>query len=406
MTFTLKTKEFIYRNLKLRKRLEKMLDNQRYADTVFLVNKAKFHASSHLISIHSDVLHDLIDEHFENCGDREIRIAPVKHEISFLVLLQYMYGLDISFTALDKEILCEILYLCSLYQVIDFFEDLKTYIADIEIFDKEYVVALLNTAKKYEIKDLYEQLLVFTFRNANEIVKHHSFEELRYDVLVDLIQSDWFNAPEKDIFLGMVEWHNYNINLDELMEEYHTFPDDPEEVGCSVEDALAPDHEYNDAESCNTSTKCVMNGHSVIKHLNELSILPSTTNTTQPGTSTSQERSLIVDTTQPGTNTSQERSLIVENFSENMLKRLMKHIRLRQMTTNEYREILELYDIEPYQSVLKGDHFSQSKVPRYFCSDSSRFRVSLVENVKKCTKLGFQILGRVIIFYAKNLSNA
>lgn len=389
MAFTLKTKEFFYRNLKLRKRLEKMLDNQRYADTVFLVNKAKFHASSHLISIHSDVLHDLIDEHFENCGDREIRIAPVKHEISFLVLLQYMYGLDISFTALDKEILCEILYLCSLYQVIDFFEDLKSYIADIEIFDIEYVVALLNTAKKYEIKDLYEQLLVFTFRNANEIVKHHSFEELRYDVLVDLIQSDWFNAPEKDIFMGMVEWHNYNINLDELMEEYHTFPDDPEEVGCSIEDALAPDHEYNDAESCNTSTKCVMNGHSVVKHLIELSILPSATNTTQPGTSNSQERSLIV-----------------ENFSENMLKRLMKHIRLRQMTTNEYREILELYDIEPYQSVLKGDHFSQSKVPRCFCSDSSRFRVSLVENVKKCTKLGFQILGRVIIFYAKNLSNA
>lgn len=195
-------------NTQVSKKLLKMWNNVKYSDTKFLVNQTQFHASSHLVTVSSDALEYLVDNHYENCNDREITIPSVKHAESFANILRYIYGLEINFTQMSKAVMCEVLHLSDTYELPDFSKELKSFLGKLDSFQVDSAVVLLNTAKKFHLDELYEKLTVFAYKNTEQLVKHESFKQLQFDVLCDLLKSDFFCAPEINILTGVLVWHN------------------------------------------------------------------------------------------------------------------------------------------------------------------------------------------------------
>uniref|UniRef100_A0A8D8L9I4 BTB domain-containing protein n=1 Tax=Cacopsylla melanoneura TaxID=428564 RepID=A0A8D8L9I4_9HEMI len=102
----------------LQKRLETMFNNAAYADTVFTVKQNKFHALSQLVAVASGKLDAVMSEHFSYCNDRDMKLYDVKCEESFTVILKYVYGLDINFSHLKTNVLCEAINLAEVYQLV------------------------------------------------------------------------------------------------------------------------------------------------------------------------------------------------------------------------------------------------------------------------------------------------
>ncbi|KAL1449032.1 hypothetical protein WDU94_000270 [Cyamophila willieti] len=183
-------------------------NNPEYSDTTFIIQGNKFYAWSGLLSIASPTLGSLVSEHFAICDDREITLYKIKYDESFTTILKHIYGLDIEFTKIDSYVICEVLALSETYKLTNFIKDLKDYLSKMNCFSLDSTVILLNTASKYDIQNLYKQLTVFAYQNADQLVKHESFHNLEYNVLLELIKSDWFCCEEIDILKGILTWHS------------------------------------------------------------------------------------------------------------------------------------------------------------------------------------------------------
>uniref|UniRef100_A0A8D8YP35 BTB domain-containing protein n=1 Tax=Cacopsylla melanoneura TaxID=428564 RepID=A0A8D8YP35_9HEMI len=192
-------------------KLELMLNNKERSDTVFLVNNTRYYAWSHLVAMNSTVLESLMNEYFAHCEDREIKIRNVKHDDSFYLVLKYMYGVKMNFAETNINVICEAMCLAERFEIVDLSKELKQFVATkIDGFDIEAVVTLLNTSRIYNLDDgdVYKKVTDYAYRNAENLVYHTSFVQLQYEVLVDLLKSDWFYAKEIEILRGVLTWHD------------------------------------------------------------------------------------------------------------------------------------------------------------------------------------------------------
>uniref|UniRef100_A0A8D8SE74 Kelch repeat and BTB domain-containing protein 12 n=1 Tax=Cacopsylla melanoneura TaxID=428564 RepID=A0A8D8SE74_9HEMI len=202
-------------------KLETMLNNEQRSDTLFLVNEARYRVLSHLVAAYSPVLKSMINEHFAYCDDRDIKIRNVRNEESFHLLLKFMYGVEMNFTQTNIIVICEALSLAEKYEIGDFSKELKSYITSTPArFQIDTVVVLLNTARKLNLTDLYEKAKVYAYENTEQLVKHESFVDLQYEVLVDLLKSDYFCAKEIEILNGLLTWHDDMDSCDELVKSF------------------------------------------------------------------------------------------------------------------------------------------------------------------------------------------
>ncbi|KAL1451574.1 hypothetical protein WDU94_005935 [Cyamophila willieti] len=194
--------------LVLEKIMGLMFNNVNFSDTMFTVNEQKFYALSQLLAASSATLDTLISTHYEHCQDKDIKLYGIRNEESFMIILQYIYGMNINFSQMNITVMCEVLALSEKYKLNDFFKELKCFLSEMMCFQLDSVVALLNTSSKYNMSELYKRVTVFAYDNTEELVKHETFLDLQYHVLVDLIKSDWFYCPEIDILTGMLAWHS------------------------------------------------------------------------------------------------------------------------------------------------------------------------------------------------------
>lgn len=315
----------VFPNLEIRQKLEKMLNNEKFSDTVFLVNKSRFHASSHLVSVSSATLGSMLDEHFENCGDREIKIDHVKQDVSFSIILRYINGLDIDFDAMSKNVLCEVLDLSERFGLSNFSKELKNYVSNLASFNIDYIVVLLNSAKKYHIELLYLNLRRFALINADALVKHDSFVELQYDVLLELIKDDHFCTGEIDILRGVLKWHTDNLK---------------EESGFKETSFQMEKVKHGFKETLFQMEKVK---HFVGYVLKLLHIVKN------------DEESREVSNVSPDDKFSQ----LVKSFSDNVLKTLLSHIRAKRILLDDFLNASQTELFRSYE-LLDPKHFSQS----------------------------------------------
>uniref|UniRef100_A0A8D8MDU8 BTB domain-containing protein n=1 Tax=Cacopsylla melanoneura TaxID=428564 RepID=A0A8D8MDU8_9HEMI len=373
-----------------------MLNNKERSDTVFLVNNTRYYAWSHLVAMNSTVLESLMNEYFAHYEDREIKIQNVKHEESFYLVLQYMYGVTMNFTETNINIICEALCLAERFKMADFSKELKQFVSTkIDGFDIEAVVTLLNTSRKYNLDDVYKKVTDYAFRNAEHLVNHTSFVQLQYEVLVDLLKSDWFYAKEIEILRGVLTWHDdmdakkREINADKTNGDNADEKDvDNESQSTTGEqnfeeltDTLSVNNaEQNDTLSVNndkqTETLSVNN--------EELTDTLSVNNEEQTDTmsvnneehtdisraGSSADPSCLLDENNTDNanltpNRAEDLTNLVQSFKENVLKSLLSNIRHLRFLGFEYMKALETDLFQKYKDLLADyNNFSQSTEPR------------------------------------------
>uniref|UniRef100_A0A8D8T4X6 BTB/POZ domain-containing protein 9 n=1 Tax=Cacopsylla melanoneura TaxID=428564 RepID=A0A8D8T4X6_9HEMI len=354
----------------LQQRMGTLFNNVKFSDTVFTVKNQKFYALSQLVAVASGKLDSVISEHFAHCDDKEITLYDVKCQESFSIVLQYMYGLDINFSQMKMSVLCEVINLAENYQLTMFSKDLKNYLSKIDTFELDSLTVLLNTARKYNLNDLYERLKVFAFEHAADFVKHESIIKLQYEVLLNLIKSDWFCAPEIDILVGVLNWHNEMTtkksketpekdcgsdsdggNQDVDMETDHSYANvlsdnednnQEENQDLEEEDIEHVEEEVEDFESEEQEGK-TEDYESGINNLNE--------HNSNSEVVTSNKRSDCAE--------------LVKLFSNNVLKSLLLHVRVKQITLYDHLKLSQTSLFKKYKHMFQNDkYFSQTSESR------------------------------------------
>uniref|UniRef100_A0A8D8MBK3 BTB domain-containing protein n=1 Tax=Cacopsylla melanoneura TaxID=428564 RepID=A0A8D8MBK3_9HEMI len=374
-----------------------MLNNKERSDTVFLVNNTRYYAWSHLVAMNSTVLESLMNEYFAHCEDRQIKIRNVKHDDSFYLVLKYMYGVKMNFTETNINVICEAMCLAERFEIVDLSKELKQFVATkIDGFDIEAVVTLLNTSRKYNLDDVYKKVTDYAFRNAEHLVNHTSFVQLQYEVLVDLLKSDWFYAKEIEILRGVLTWHDdmdakkREINADNTINGDNADEKDVDNESQSttgeqnfeeLTDTLSVNNaEQNDTLSVNndkqTETLSVNN--------EELTDTLSVNNEEQTDTmsvnneehtdisraGSSADPSCLLDENNTDNanltpNRAEDLTNLVQSFKENVLKSLLSNIRHLRFLGFEYMKALETDLFQKYKDLLADyNNFSQSTEPR------------------------------------------
>ncbi|KAI5696040.1 hypothetical protein M8J75_007240 [Diaphorina citri] len=348
-------------NVKLaQKHLEEMLNNKKYSDTVFLVNGNQFYALSYLMAISSKAFDSLLNDHFENCGDKKIRINNVKFEDSFLIILKYIYGVEIDLDEIPPGVLCEVVCLAETYELTEFCSDLKVHLSGLKEFQVDAVVVLLNTASKLDVTQLYNRLTDFVFLNTEQLVKHRSFVDLQFHVLVDLIKSDLFFAPEIDILTAVLKWH---FDMSKGRTKRRGTPE-KEIVGKGVIEEENGDSDTQTEVSSfdNLDSADTFDSKSDGDDTNEN--LSKGTEDFIPEEQTEQSMKSCDDNIQGDQACSQME--LISAFSENVLKELLSHIRIQRISALEYIKAMETELFKNYKDILMDDkHFTQNSEPRY-----------------------------------------
>lgn len=201
------SKDHIFYSSEHSQKFEKMINNQKYSDIIFLVNNSNIHASKHVVSGASEYFESLILCSSNGSSNHSINIANIKNSESFMVILRYLYGVGINFSKMNASVMHEVLHLCGLYKLPVFAKELQTHLSNLNNFSLDSAVALLNYSEKSNVKVLYDKLIIYAYTQAEKLVKHESFVDLNYKVLVALLKSDSFCAQEIDILTAILKWH-------------------------------------------------------------------------------------------------------------------------------------------------------------------------------------------------------
>lgn len=407
--------EDVFVNPDLSEKLKEMWNKEEFSDTLFLVNDCQFHVSSHWVSVMSGVLKGVISDHYQHCGDREIQINEVKNNESFSVVLKFIYGFGINLKEMDKELLCDVLYQAERFQLNGFSKKLKSYLSSLDKFDIDSFAVLINTAKNFAIDDLYKKLVIFAYENADQLVKHESFVDLKYDVLSEMLKADNFFAAEIDILLGALKWHENNFdkkNYDEALkvENDHEFigVTNMSHVSKTLEEPnvhdktdqnniLADEKRSNEKGEEEEKEKLddLSSADSVLKENNILTVSDelneqvlkrnseinayencntgeASVNAVEKVNEEEEKLNVAGPVLKEHKNSSDELNLPNEGllnqlnkFSENILKSLLSHIRIRQVSFLDFQIASNLDSAKKYKQFLeKCELFSQTFDPR------------------------------------------
>uniref|UniRef100_A0A8D9ANK7 BTB/POZ domain-containing protein 9 n=1 Tax=Cacopsylla melanoneura TaxID=428564 RepID=A0A8D9ANK7_9HEMI len=372
----------------LQKRMQLMFNNEKHSDTVFTVKQHKFYAISEIVSVASSKLDTVISEHFAHCDDKKIKLYDVKCEKSFSVILQYMYGLDINFSELTMHVLCGVITLAETYQLDEFVKDLKSYLSKVDKFEMNSLVVLLNTARKYNLEELYGKLKVFAYEHAEEFVKHDTIVQLQYECILNLIKSDWFCAPEIDILKGVLNWHTF-MNTKEKRESLEHDDEDDAEVEDSSDDRCSvasdqtcdgDDVEMEDINNdrCSEASDQMCDGDDATRSKRQKREHVESTDV-EVLEHNANEQNLDSEAT-----TVADQKDKCSEFSENVLKSLLLHVRVKKISMFHFIELCETD--EKYEQML-GDKklFSQTNDARQKCvhivSQNGNDKLSVTESV-------------------------
>lgn len=399
-----------------------IMNNKKYSDMTFVVNKKQYHACKIVMSAASEVFASLISEHSDNCMDKEVLVTGVKHHESFLKILQYIHGLEINLTLMNKLVLCELLTLTKEYKLDEFHTDLKEYISKVKRFKLNSVVAMLNTAKTYNLVNLYKNLKKYVYQRTEQFLKHRSFDNLKYEVLLDLLGSDLFYSKEIDILRATLNWHDENIidveekeKIDSEMDEEIHLEDNRNIDNDEIDDSLFQTHVaeqflskfsdelfYNENdkehnldvhnEEGNATSEILSEvqdeeinleqPNSNVENINEAASNPSATNNIEVDES---EATVMAPTSNVNSKTASQ----VEIFSENVLQMLLKHIRFARIPMFDFLDSMNTGIFNKYRDrILRvQNQMKTNEVPRIVYCDNYRelkFTIrGILDNMRK-----------------------
>ncbi|KAI5755471.1 hypothetical protein M8J77_017114 [Diaphorina citri] len=213
----------------LQRNISELLNQPESSDIVLVVNNARYYACSYILASSSNVMKGMVKSWFQDFQESlntpsyiqfpastklECLVPDVKSHESFYNILKYIYGAPIKLGSLSASVLCEMVRLAHVYDLTEFHEDIKCYLSKVKNtrIKIHSSVILLNTAYTFDIKHLYERVKRYICQHSESFLRHESFAELQYPVLLDLLQSKWFySSSEITILREVLIWHDKNI---------------------------------------------------------------------------------------------------------------------------------------------------------------------------------------------------
>lgn len=317
-----------------------LFNNKDYSDITFVVNKKHYYASEIVMSAASKVFKSLIKEkeHLKNGTDWEILILGIKYEESFFYILKYIHGFDIDLSTINKLVLCELIHLTEHYKLNKFHTDLKDYVSKLKQFNVHSVSPMLNTVSTYNLSSQYENLKMYVYQHSKEILSHESFVNLNYDILLDLLKSDWLFCKEIDILRAALSWYD-NVVMNVAIVKDIDMETNTNETRSKLFDSVNQKDEI-DSDNANAN-KSSRKGYTEVKGLTENLNLT------------------IIDNIEVAINKSKnfnKKGGSVAIVSQNILKTLMSHIRFARIPMSDYLNYMNTEIFIKYKDYILNEN--------------------------------------------------
>ncbi|GAB1300828.1 BTB/POZ domain-containing protein 9 [Apodemus speciosus] len=153
----------------------------------------------------------------ESQPEAEISLQDTTAE-AFTMLLRYIYTGRATLTDEKEEVLLDFLSLAHKYGFPELEDSTSEYLCT--ILNIQNVCMTFDVASLYSLPKLTCMCCMFMDRNAQEVLASDGFLSLSKTALLNIVLRDSFAAPEKDIFLALLNWckHNAKENHAEIMQ--------------------------------------------------------------------------------------------------------------------------------------------------------------------------------------------
>uniref|UniRef100_A0A2K6S6X5 BTB domain containing 9 n=1 Tax=Saimiri boliviensis boliviensis TaxID=39432 RepID=A0A2K6S6X5_SAIBB len=153
----------------------------------------------------------------ESQPEAEIPLQDTTAE-AFTMLLKYIYTGRATLTDEREEVLLDFLSLAHKYGFPELEDSTSEYLCT--ILNIQNVCMTFDVASLYSLPKLTCMCCMFMDRNAQEVLSSEGFLSLSKTALLNIVLRDSFAAPEKDIFLALLNWckHNSKENHAEIMQ--------------------------------------------------------------------------------------------------------------------------------------------------------------------------------------------
>ncbi|XP_059839053.1 BTB/POZ domain-containing protein 9 isoform X1 [Hypanus sabinus] len=185
-----------------------LIHGEEYSDVTFLVEKKRFAAHRVILAARCQYFRALLYGGMrESHSQAEIPLPDTPAE-AFTKLLKYIYTGQVTLTNEKEEVLLDFLGLAHKYGF-----------PELEAATSEYLCTTLsigNVCMVYDVANLYllsklsNTCCLYMDRNARAILGSEGFLSLSKTALLKLVSRDSFAAPEKDIFLALMNWCKHN----------------------------------------------------------------------------------------------------------------------------------------------------------------------------------------------------
>lgn len=195
-----------------------LLIGEEYGDVTFVVEKKRFPAHRVILAARCQYFRALLYGGMrESQPEAEIPLEDTTAE-AFTMLLKYIYTGRATLTDEKEEVLLDFLSLAHKYGFPELEDSTSEYLCT--ILNIQNVCMTFDVASLYSLPKLTCMCCMFMDRNAQEVLSSEGFLSLSKTALLNIVLRDSFAAPEKDIFLALLNWckHNSNENHAEIMQ--------------------------------------------------------------------------------------------------------------------------------------------------------------------------------------------
>nr|XP_054348557.1 BTB/POZ domain-containing protein 9 isoform X1 [Pongo pygmaeus] len=195
-----------------------LLIGEEYGDVTFVVEKKRFSAHRVILAARCQYFRALLYGGMrESQPEAEIPLQDTTAE-AFTMLLKYIYTGRATLTDEKEEVLLDFLSLAHKYGFPELEDSTSEYLCT--ILNIQNVCMTFDVASLYSLPKLTCMCCMFMDRNAQEVLSSEGFLSLSKTALLNIVLRDSFAAPEKDIFLALLNWckHNSKENHAEIMQ--------------------------------------------------------------------------------------------------------------------------------------------------------------------------------------------
>ncbi|XP_044234259.1 BTB/POZ domain-containing protein 9 isoform X1 [Ursus arctos] len=195
-----------------------LLIGEEYGDVTFVVEKKRFPAHRVILAARCQYFRALLYGGMrESQPEAEIPLQDTTAE-AFTMLLRYIYTGRATLTDEKEEVLLDFLSLAHKYGFPELEDSTSEYLCT--ILNIQNVCMTFDVASLYSLPKLTCMCCMFMDRNAQEVLSSEGFLSLSKTALLNIVLRDSFAAPEKDIFLALLNWckHNSKENHAEIMQ--------------------------------------------------------------------------------------------------------------------------------------------------------------------------------------------